>query len=257
MTYSSEMGGGFRNIEIRHFEGYDMIINRAQNSLEDEKMYDLESTLKGFVENSIVADGKFGDWSVVKVDGRGKHFVDNPDSPKFFVKQKWMHVGDSKFETNWTNNAIRNVKNSQMKSMYQAGNSVMSELRLYEKISKLLSSEEVKEIFADYNLREIKSIEPLAAIISRSNGIKYMIYPYVKGRGVGVSLGRNAESSMRGDCNRLFNFFLTQGIWSGDLDVDQFLVDVEARALYVTDIEAFAKKQFGESGDSKVSDFDL
>lgn len=257
MAFNSETGEGFQNIEIRHLETCDLILNRGQSSVARETMKRLETDLISLIDNEKIVDGRFGDWPKIDVVGQGNHFVDNEDNPMFFVKQKWAHRGNPEFETSWQNNAIRKNENSQMKSVYQAGNSVLSELKFYGSVSKLLSSDVVKDIFADYNFSEIKIVEPLAAIINRSIRIKYMIYPHVKGENVNISMGYKVETAMRGDCNKLSNFLFSNGIWSGDLDVDQFLVDVKARVLYITDIEFFAKNQLGEGGDTRVSDLVL
>lgn len=236
---------GNRGIDIKHFDGYDLVINHTQREVDPDELESLIKTVSTLVGEKKIIENSFDDWPQVSWDGLGKHYIDNKESPKFFVKRKWIvpsMVGMTEDGPKTFTEILRSErteKTSKEITVLQTTNSVMAEMRLAPRIKELLTSDEVLEMFASMGIEKVRNIDPLVAIIDRETKRKYVIYPHKKGTAIDSKM--MDVDKQNGLVKNIKAFFEENGVLVDDLEyANQIMVDVDAKTVYFNDTEAWS-----------------
>jgi len=164
----------FLNVETSHLEGYDVLTNHAQSSIPESEL----TKLRQIIENQLKGStrGLSPSWTHIK--GHKDLLVDDEIHPHYLAKGKDMPIIVSTLRSIREGTPVETRDSP--KDRVTAISAISSELSLSPKIKKIISSDEVQQIFKPY-IHLIDYVEPLIGIICRATGQKYLIYQYIRG----------------------------------------------------------------------------
>jgi hypothetical protein len=207
-----------KNIEIKHFDNFDVVINLSA----DPQL--LENLRQNLVDEE----------SLIK-------FL-NIQPEQFFIKLKTASEDDivesihSLPEGEWVEE-YRYLD----KEMAQRMNSVLNEILLSRKVKEVIKDDAVQEEVRKIGYSKIDFIEPLIGIIDKNKSKKFTVYEKVKAAPAWKDLPRDLEREL-GDFVRFVKHRLYKaGIESVDLYSKQILEETvgHKKSLHLIDIEAY------------------
>lgn len=221
--------------ELLHSEECDVIIN---TSLENpQMMHDLLPTVRHGIPHTWQPYSRL----THDIDPL-KHthlFVDNATQPRYIAKKR-AHLHYFKDGVYW-----QPVQERQKYARSMV--SVLNEINLSPLVREVLNSEEARTLALRYNLISFQLVEPLIALINKTNREKVVFYPFVEGATIDGPDAKIVEDFYNETSNKLtydlIALFKENGIQPGDLGSHNVILsrpDVPNQgALYLVDIEGF------------------
>ena len=222
-----------RNVEIKHFQGIDVVLNPRSLS------YDRESLLEIIEDESMTAKAKI---EYPKLVSRIEDINDENGYKRFYVKTKRdsLQVQDSiDFLKGRTNIDFINDSGFSREARY-ARIGVLNEMILSKKIKELIKSQKFQELVRRYGFLNLDFPEPiLAMVINRSNH-KYLVYKNIRSP-IAYPMPRPSNEMVK----ELKELFIDNGVMPYDLRLDQFMVtgDEKGTHLFLIDVESYTEKR--------------
>lgn len=229
----------FSRVEATHLGGYDVLTNHAQNSIPESALTELRQKIEYQLRGS--SRGLSPSWTHLK--GYKYLLVDDEEHPHYLAKEKDMPIIVTSLRSIRKN--IPAGTRDSLKERITAISTISSELSLSPTIKKIISSDEVQQIF-EKDISLVDFIEPLIGIVCRTTGQKYLIYQYVRGENFENFSKKNLEIAV--EINKrvetLREVFRKNQIEPYDLLPRQLMVEETVDGLlvlYLIDAEMYCK----------------
>lgn len=228
------------HIDVLHIGKYDVLVNVRQLSI---GQVELDKLKKLVIENlkNDPNDKIFGGW---ENGGDQRILVDNPVSPKFVLKEKWIRPNNYDFSS--AEKKLRDSGSSsdiEIRQMLYASASIMNEMSIATDIKRIVESENIQNVFQFSGIDSVDYVEPLIGVINRDSGKKYIVYPFVDGAkfyDTEIPDDLRIFKSIR----RLEAVISDKGIKPHDLQGGQFLVERSTDGkvhLHLLDIDLYTR----------------
>lgn len=227
-----------KNYKIEHLPGLDVVLN-----LNYPNQKDIETILTILKEKPVVerpksknelfyrTSNEFSD----KVD-KLEELKDNDTTPRFHLKFKTGSAQDDvdfilgRGDIDPINHSVRKDFDNRARYAFVG---ILNEMILSKKIKDLVASDAFQDVAKKHGFAGVTSSEPIAAMVERNSGEKYLIYKYVAGinpQYISSDLVQNFRA-----------LFKSNGIEPHDLREAQFMVMGEGNkgTLVLLDTEAY------------------
>lgn len=221
--------------------GYNFIMDRLNHELVESK---ISAKVIHFPTTDILVPTnhqKMDDYIEFFKDGLPKDFVevspeiffDSETNPTLVVKQRIMTAKD--IQKKRSGEGYDSITDASM----NASNSLMNEFSLAQDIQQVTDSDTAQQFAKNLGYEGLRYVRPIVGIIDKTDGNKYMVYPYIAGK----SWHRNPPGMVIADqepVQVLINLFEEKGINPEDLLPKQMRIGTD-NWMYLMDTDQYHK----------------